>query len=450
MKNLFVVSVSLLLLVLGGCHFNYDNVFTDGTLLDEELTRSLEAASGGIGPAYFRMPASDDYAKLPQDPLNPLTGEKVMLGKLLYHETGLAVKPKIALSMNTYSCASCHAAQAGFQACKKQGIAEGGLGFGDRGEGRRPNPDYPVDSLDIQPLRTPSVLNTAYQEVLLWNGQFGATGLNAGTEYAWTAGSPKEVNFMGFQGLESQAIAGLKVHRMEIDEGLLNSTDYKKLFDLAFPEVPQSDRYTRKQAGLAIAAYERTILANEAPFQRWLHGEKEVMTEGQKAGAVLFFGKAGCAGCHSGPGLNNMAFYAIGMKDLGGPGIYGTPSDDPAHLGRGSFTGQAEDMFKFKVPQLYNLKDSPFYGHGGSYTDLYELIQYKNEGKPENPKVPQSQLASEFNPLGLSEMEVKQIVDFLQNGLYDPGLMRYEPGAILSGNCFPNNDIISRIDLGCN
>ena len=58
-----------------------------------------------------------------------------------------------------------------------QGIADGGLGYGVRGEGRHPNPVYDTDSLDVQPIRSPSILNAAYQEVQLWNGQFGAHGL---------------------------------------------------------------------------------------------------------------------------------------------------------------------------------------------------------------------------------------------------------------------------------
>ena len=307
---------------------------------------------------------------------------------------------------------------------------------------------FPVDSLDIQPLRTPSTLNSAYQIVQLWNGQFGATGPNTGTESQWKDGTPIATNYLGFEGVETQAIAGLRVHRMDCDTSLIFNTEYKQRFDQAFSNIPAPERYKLKQAGLAIAAYERTLLANQSPFQRYLRGEKGAMSEHQKQGALLFFGKANCVNCHSGPALNSMEFYAIGMGDLLGEGVHRGKSDDLAHRGRGSFTGKTEDDYKFKVPQLYNLKDSPFYGHGGTFRSVQEVIEYKNQAVAKNRNVPKSQLAEELTPLNLSEEEVQQLTDFVENALYDPDLLRYVPEQIPSGLAFPNNDEQSRQDLG--
>ena len=154
-------------------------------------------------------------------------------------------------------------------------------------------PSYFPNELDVQPIRTPAALNTAYQELMLWNGQFGGTDGNAGTEAQWTEGTPKETNHLGYQGLETQAIAGLDVHRMVIDNDFLTEKGYLALFDAAFPDWPQEERYTRVTAGLAIAAYERTLLANQAPFQRWLQGNTGIMSPSEKRGAILFFGEAG-------------------------------------------------------------------------------------------------------------------------------------------------------------
>ena len=81
-----------------------------------------------------------------------------------------------------------------------QAIGEGGSGFGLTGETRIPSSIYPLDSIDVQPIRTPTVLNTAYQEVMLWNGSLGATGVNANTQYAWTPGTPMEANFLAVSG----------------------------------------------------------------------------------------------------------------------------------------------------------------------------------------------------------------------------------------------------------
>lgn len=418
--------------------------------LDSQLQDALTSASGGVGADYYLIPDSDDLVSIPQDPKNPLSSEKVALGQLLFHETGLAINPKYASSMGTYSCASCHHAGAGFQAGRIQGIAEGGLGFGVNGEGRDKNPDYPADSLDVQPIRSPTVLNAAYQEVMLWNGQFGATGVNNGTESQWSEGTPKVNNHLGYQGIETQAIAGLTVHRMGVDMDFITRNGYKEMYDAAFADWPEADRYSLETTGLAIAAFERTILANEAPFQRYLRGELSALSESQKQGALLFFGEGNCASCHNGPSLANMEFYALGMKDLDAPGVYGNGLDDATKYGRGGFTGNADDNYKFKVPQLYSLAYSPFYGHGGNFETVREVIAYKNAAVPDIDVVPASQYPEEFVPLDLTEEQIDMLTDFVLNGLDDNNVARYSPSALLSGNCFPNNDETSRTDMGCN
>ena len=418
---------------------------------DIELIDLLEA--NGLSLEGLKMPASNDFDSIPQDPNNPITTEKVLLGRFLFHETALGINPKDGVALQTYSCASCHNASAGFQAGTIQGIGDGGAGFGEKGEGRIMHPDYNSTMVDVQPLRSPSALNIGYQKNVLWNGQFGATGVNAGTESQWTEDTPKEVNNLGFEGVETQAIAGLTVHRLDLDNNFIQNTAYKTLFDAAFPEVAPIERYTIKNAGLAIAAYERTILSNQAPFQKWLQGNSRAMTLNQKEGAVLFFGKANCVDCHNSPALNDMNFYALGMKDLNQETempIHNLIPNDPANLGRGSFTGNPDDNFKFKTPQLYNLKDSPFYGHGGSFRSIVDVIRYKNAGSPENSTVPEGGLAEGFKPLGLSDEEIVQIKDFIESGLYDPNLRRYQPSNLPSGFCTPNNDPASKSDLDCN
>jgi len=420
--------------------------------IDRDLEETLLAASNGQGLDYFQLPESVDFGKIPQDPKNLLSDEKVKLGQFLYHETALALAPMKDLAMEQYSCASCHFAGAGFQAGRAQGIGDGAIGFGQNGEGRERNTEYLPSELDVQPIRTPAALNTAFQTNMLWNGMFGATGVNTGTEAFWTADTPKETNFLGYEGVETQAIAGLGVHRQVVNKEVLEEHRYKTMFDAAFPEIPEEDRYTKEFAGLAIAAFERTMTASRAPFQRWLRGNRDMMTQQEKEGAILFFTKAKCGSCHTGPALNSMDFHALGMTDLylcEDEEIFGASAASGANKGRGDFTGREEDMFRFKVPQLYNLKDSPFYGHGSSFRTIREVIDYKNTAVPQQPGFDPSKLDEEFVPLQLTNMEIDAITAFIENGLYDPGLSRFEPTFIKSGNCFPNNDMPSRQDLGC-
>ncbi len=430
-----------LLLVLAGC----DGMAPEAAPPEEPaLDDSLEALitlSGQRRLSNFVLPESDDLSAIPQDPANPLTPEKVVLGRLLFHETGLATDPRRPEGRGTYACATCHYAGAGFRSARRQAIGEGGVGWGRRGEGRAPDPAYGPADLDVQPLRTPSVLNSAYQRLMLWDGSLGAHGPNAGTEARWTAGTSAGVNALGYDGLETQAIAGLTVHRMGNLSASPLARDYAALWEAAFPGTP----FSLENAGLAIAAYERTLLADRAPLQRWLRGERTALTPAEKRGALLFFGKAGCATCHTGPALNQMAFYALGMPDLQGPDVLGVV---PESRGRGAFLGDAAEDFKFKVPGLYNLKDAPFYGHGGAFETLREVVEYYNAGVPARP-LPEGRLVSRFRPLGLTPAEVDDLVTFLSEALYDPDLMRYVPDALPSGQCTPANDTRSRADLGC-
>lgn len=439
----------LLIGLLSSCSPDPGVVIEDDIHLAYTLESILADASLTGDPQFFQFPDGTNLRSIPQDPKNPLTIEKVSLGRQLYHDTGLGIHPKKKQNEYTYSCASCHHVAAGFQAGRQQGIGEGGLGFGVRGEARTIDPDYEEEELDVQPIRTPTALNVAYQRIMLWNGQFGATGPNRGTRSQWTPETPLVVNHLGYEGVESQAIAGLEVHRMGVDSVWVTTMGYAHLFDDAFPTWPPARRYSREAAGLAIAAYERTLMAQNSPFQRFLDGDRAAMTANELQGAILFFDKAGCVSCHTGPALNSENFHALGMNDLEGPGIYGEGVDDRTHLGRGGFTGRTEDEYKFKVPQLYNLKDSPFLGHGGNFSSIREVIAYKNAAQAENALVPATALDEEFVPLNLSTQEIEAITVFLRDGLYDGDLRRFVPDYVMSGFCFPNADQRSKEDLGC-
>ena len=106
-------------------------------------------------------------------------------------------------------------------------------------------------------------------------------------------------------------------------------------------------------------------------------------------------------------------------------------------------------MHAFKTPQLYNLKDSPFYGHGGTFYSLTEVIDYKVQGLPAKAGASAS-LDADFQPLELTETEQAALQEFLEDALHDGHLDRYVPDALPSGHCFPNNDPQSSMDLGCN
>jgi len=443
---MLLVGTSLLIWGCGGG--GGSSTPTGPSALDMQITTLLLDEAPGKGANAFILPESENLLAIPQDPKNPLTPEKVALGKLLYHDCCFGLNGRTPALAQTYSCASCHFAAAGFAAGRVQGLSDGGSGFGLAGEKRVPNPTIAVSDVDSQPVRTPTIVNCAYQIVQLWNGQFGATGPNVGTQAGWTAGTPKVKNFLGYEGVETQAIGGQIAHRLRIDATTVAANGYTAMFDAAYPSVPVATRYSDENAGLAIAAYERTVLANRSPWQMYLKGNLKALTDSQKAGAVLFFGKANCVACHTGPALNTMSFEGIGLNDMyQAPGSINATSSNPENLGRGGFTGVASDNYKFKVPTLYNKGQSPFLGHGASLHSIFEMVNYMNAGIAQNKNVPPSQLSPKFVPLGLSTTEVSQLTDFLQNSLSDPYLSRYQPGSVSSGSAIPVNDRQSRIDI---
>jgi cytochrome c peroxidase len=321
------------------------------------------------------------------------------------------------------------------------------------GEGRRKNPYYTGADVDAQGARPLAVINTTYITNALWAGTFGSFNVNAGTESVWDQDTLVQINHKGLMGLEANNERALIVHRQVINKNVTDSLGYTAMFDAAFPDIPVEDRYTRQTAAFAIAAYFRTILTNQAPFQNWLKGDLTAMTDQQKKGALLFFGKAGCVSCHNSPSLNSNPhlFFSLGVLNHYQTGyeVFRTDINDKRNLGRGGFTGREEDMHQFKVPQLYNLKDFGFYFHGASKTSLRDVVEYFNNGIPENPAIPAAQITPLFRPLHMTQDEMNDLLEFLENGLYDPNMLRYKPAVTMSGNCFPNNDLQSKVDMGC-
>lgn len=446
MRNgVFILSI---ILIIASCAD--DKVYLTDEY-DRQLDRLISINSPTGDNSHFILPESHQYDLIPQEPLNPLNDAKVELGKFLFFETGIGKDAVQAFGENTYSCGSCHLPSAGFRPGAAQGIADGGVGYGDNGELRTKFVSYESSEIDAQGARALSVLNVGFVSNTFWNGQFGSNDINVGTEHRWDLVKGAHVNYTGFLGLEAQNIEGVVSHRMETGRELMEELGYAELYNEAFPEIEAARRFTDTTASFALSAYLRTLVANEAPFQNYLKGDRSAMTDAQKRGAILFFDKANCISCHSGKAFSATNFYGLGVNDLYQRGdVFNTGPDDTRNLGRGGFTGVEADMYKFKVPQLYNLGDAPFFFHGSSAYSLEDVVEYFDKGVPENPNVPASQITPLLKPLFMTDEEKSDLVEFLRFGLKDPNLDRYMPELIKSGNCFPNNDPFSQIDLGCN
>ena len=224
--------------------------------LDDELRSLIERESPDGTLDYYILPDEADYNAIPQDPANPLTAKKVELGKMMFFDTGLAQDAVHPSGIGTYSCGSCHIPEAAFRPGSFQGIADGGAAFGVNGEHRVMNAfDYQESELDVQSARPLSMINVGFVENTFWNGQFGAHGVNEGTEAVWgISDKPTELNHLGMSGIETQNIEGLKVHRITINEEILTRYGYKSWFDEVFADIPVEERYTIETGSLAYSA----------------------------------------------------------------------------------------------------------------------------------------------------------------------------------------------------
>ena len=211
----------------------------------------------------------------------------------------------------------------------------------------------------------------------------------------------------------------------------------------------------------ATATFLRTTVTRNTPWDRFLAGENGALTPAQRRGARLFFtsarsGGAGCYTCHSGPMLNKQVndpdvagvgqfveenFYNLGLADHPLQALNSAGRNEPNFRddGRKEITGRDSDAFKFRVLTLRQLKDARFFFHNGSFTTVKDVVQYFNAGVPQDAEAAAAgTLTTRFTHprgpgsprgLGLSDDQVDDLTDFLENGLYDPAFVHYDPNS---------------------
>jgi cytochrome c peroxidase len=283
---------------------------------------------------------------------NPPSEAKIALGKQLYFD------PRLSRD-NTVSCASCHDPAKGWS-----NGAQFATGVGGEVGGRN----------------SPTVINSAYNKLQFWDGR-----------------APT---------LEHQALGPIQnpiEMTMTLDEVVerLNKLDgYRSQFQAVFKTDVTSDGIAK-----AIAAYERTVLSGDAPYDRFVAGDKAALSESAERGRKLFFGKANCAGCHPGPHFTDNAFHNIGVG-------WNAETKSFADIGREEQSKLGGDKGAFKTPTLREIARSGPYMHDGSQKTLAEVMTHYNQGGQNNPW-----LDEEIFPLKLSAAEQADLVKFMVEGL---------------------------------
>jgi cytochrome c peroxidase len=293
------------------------------------------------------LPAGLSPVPIPKD--NPMTEEKIALGKQLYFDKRLSKD-------NTVSCATCHDPEKGYSNGEQFGIGVDGQKGGRN---------------------TPTVINSAYYRLQFWDGRAGT--------------------------LEDQALGPIQ-NPIEMGEKLENVE--KKLqaipgYREQFRKVFNSD-VKSKHIAAAIAAYERTVLSGDAPFDRYEAGDKSALSESAIRGKNLFFGRANCGACHTKPNFTDSGFHNVGV---------GMHLENP-DIGREEVTKQEGDRGAFKTPTLREIARTAPYMHDGSMATLEEVVEYYDRGG-----TPNEWLDEEIFPLNLSAQDKADLVTFLKEGL---------------------------------
>ncbi|CCH53717.1 cytochrome c peroxidase [Fibrisoma limi BUZ 3] len=345
----------------------------------------------------------ESIGALPQaviDPAdNPRTPEKVALGKALFYDPILSGDKDV-------SCATCHHPDFGYGDGLDLPIGVGGEGLGKSRRFRSPG------AVPFTKRNTPTLLNVAFN------------GMNAHGQYN-PATAPMFYD-LRTQSLEAQSL--LPIAAFEEMRGHVfteaNAIDsvlarlraiatYRESFRTVFGG---NNAITAQNLGKAIAAFERTLVANNAPFDRYRRGDASAMTEAQKRGMVLFI-QNGCNTCHSGPMFSDYKAHVLGVADN-------------EKLG---FSDKGKDnTYAFRTPTLRNIALTAPYMHNGKQQSLADVLTFYDrvrDGEQLNANVSVSQLDSLLRPRVTLSNDLIEFMHALTDNSFDKSI----PGQVPSG-----------------
>jgi cytochrome c peroxidase len=276
--------------------------------------------------------------------------------------------------------------------------------------------------------------------------------------------------------------------RRQILVSLNASPEYRRLFGEVFPEVRAGAPIDFVMFGKAIAEFEFTLVYADAPIDKFARGDQDAMTNSEKRGALIFFGKAQCVQCHAVSGRSEVGESNEMFSDFS-EHVVGVPQIAP-HFGAGKGnvifdgSGQDEDFgleqvtnndadrYKFRTAPLRNLAASPGFFHNGAYVHLDDAIRFHLDAEkyartynPRREGVPDD-LASRGgpiepvlarldprlqSPIRLTDGEFNDLVSFIKDGLLDErvnakNLCKLVPDHVPSGLSVPKFDSCGRSD----
>jgi cytochrome c peroxidase len=282
-------------------------------------------------------------SEIPAPDSNPITPDKVALGRMLFFEVRLS-------GSGVISCATCHNPELAWGDGLAKGLGHLGAHM-DR--------------------HTPTILDVAFGEPYFWDGR-------AATLEDQVKGPLTSANEMN---MSADAVMPL----------LRSTPGYVDAFSRAYP----GQAISLDTIAAAVATFERTVISNDAPFDRWIKGDANAISSNAVRGFVLFNGKANCAACHMTWRMSDDGFHDIGLHDT--------------DRGRAAIMpGIVQLEHAFKTPTLRNVNQRAPYMHDGSVSSLAAVIEHYDGGFETR-----ASLDTNMHRLGLTKDEKADLLAFL-------------------------------------
>lgn len=273
----------------------------------------------------------DLYMPVPED--NPITAEKIELGRELFNDRRLSRDRTIA-------CSSCHDPDRAFSS--PEPISPGVLGR----RGRR---------------NAPALINRGWGRSFFWDGRAAS-----------------------------------------LEEQVLQPIADPNEMDLPIDEAAARVGFSPRDVSRALATYIRSLMSGNAPYDRYVNGDRSALSAEARAGLQIFRGKGNCTACHVGPNFTDENLHNTGIAWSASDGTF---RDE----GRAAISGRPEDRGAFKTPTLREIERSAPYMHDGSLASIADVVDYYDRGGNRH-----ALLDPEVRPIGLNASEKDALVAFLR------------------------------------
>ncbi|MBC7473754.1 MAG: c-type cytochrome [Candidatus Sericytochromatia bacterium] len=287
--------------------------------------------------------------KFPQE--NQYTPERAFLGRALFVDKRLS-------GSKSLSCETCHNPKTGWNDNKEFSAGHEGIKL------KR---------------NTPSILNVGYNKAFFWDGRA--------------------------KSLEEQALAVLTSEKEmhSTPESIAETVNNIPIYKKKFKESYNVDNVSINEVTKALATFERTInTKSQSPFDKFINGQKDSMSDSAIRGLNLFRTKARCINCHSGSNFTDNKFHNLSLT------YEGTENED---LGRYNITRIEDDWGRFKTPSLRNVEKTAPYQHNGVFLTLNKVLKFYNEGT--HGKDPHK--SPIIRSLGLGDEDLTDLEEFLKS-----------------------------------